>query len=174
MLLFFGKRGVFAKKKNRCLPPLCPAIERVPGETRAVLKKLESAEFVGAGFPANEKVRQGKDNKLSTKKGGNYFGKKEMKKVKCFASSNQKKRALGPSGASLFHQKHPKTRMVRNNKVVPFLCLYARVPFRLPVQPLQRPRSSALDPKASSIGLRPPRLPRWTDAATATSLTSPP
>ena len=74
----FGKRGVFAKKKkkkkNRGLPPLCPAIER---ETKAVLKKLEGAEFVGAGFPANEKVRQGKNDKLGTNKGGNYFGKKE-------------------------------------------------------------------------------------------------
>ena len=74
----FGKRGVFAKKKKTgAYRHFAQRLKGCQAETRAVLKNLESAEFVGAGFPANEKVRQGKDNMLGTKKGGNYFGKKK-------------------------------------------------------------------------------------------------
>ena len=161
------------KKKTGAYRHFAQRLKGCQAETRAVLKNLESAEFVGAGFPANEKVRQGKDNMLGTKKGGNYFGKKKMKKV--FRFFKPKKRSAWFLRRVLTSSKPPQTRMVRNKKVVPFFCLNARVPFRLPVQPLPRPRSSDLDPKASSIGLRPPRLPRWTDAASrhVTHLTVP-
>ena len=169
----FGKRGVFAKKKNRCLPPLCPAIERVPGRNQSSPEEPRKCRVCRSWIPGKRKSTTREGQYAWHKKRWKLFREKKMKKV--FRFFKPKKRSAWFLRRVLTSSKPPQTRMVRNKKVVPFFCLYARVPFRLPVQPLPRPRSSDLDPKASSIGLRPPRLPRWTDAASrhVTHLTVP-
>ena len=94
VLLFLESVVSSRKKKTGAYRHFAQRLKGCQAETRAVLKNLESAEFVGAGFPANEKVRQGKDNMLGTKKGGNYFGKKKMKKVFRFFKPKKKERLV--------------------------------------------------------------------------------